>query len=253
MTEPVMPLTMNEPHKPLFLAALLAFLAGGCFNYVEEITLKPDGSGTLVMIYAVPEILLAARGNIDAKAAEEPSGDKLEESDRFLLLPRDEIRKELEDAHFGVRRIRGMRRNATRILSIEGYFDDLATLPKAKAFAANSFSLKQTDDSLLFERRLSVAGNRFVPKASPDADDGLSPYERLCAKYGKERLDSLLAGFFVQFTLIAPGEVVDSNATTVDETMAVWKYPLNSLVKRQTINMWCRIRTGSDDGSVSTQ
>jgi len=238
----------------LWAFALLIAVGGGCFDYVEELTLKPDGSGTLVMVYAVPEIVLMARGSIEEAQpaeAEKPSTGKIEESDEFLLLPRDEIRKEVEDANFRIRRIRGLRQNAVRILTIEGYFDDLTKVSKGKAFSANTFRIERTGETILFERRLSVAKTHVMSEDSSDepATVGtVSPYESLCLKYGKDRLDSLLAGFSIQFTVIMPGDVTASNATTLKGDTAIWKFPLNTLVKRESITMWCRARTEGKGG-----
>jgi hypothetical protein len=193
--------------KMLGLAALAVALVAlaGCINYDQELTLNPDGSGTIKIRYDRTGGSTGeeeGEGSIDMSAAPK------------LSFTEDEITAEYEGAPVTVRDIEIGETDAG-VPEATYYidFNNVTDLNGRGVFALEGDKLKQTFS-------LDAAGDTTVFKQlvqlKMDVEDtsGLTDYK-------------------FTYILNAPAEVVDSNGTVAGNTVT-WEYSLDKLINTDT-------------------
>jgi hypothetical protein len=192
--------------KILGLAALAFALVvvAGCINYDQELTLNPDGSGTVKIRYdrTGGSSGEGEEGSLDVSAAPK------------LSFTEAEITAEYEGAPVTVRDI-VIGKTDAGVPEATYYIDfkKVTDLNGYGIFALEGDKLKQTFS-------LDKAGDNEVFKQLVQLKMGdVDP--------------SQLTDYKFTYVLNAPGEVVDSNGTVTDDTVK-WEYTLDKLINTDT-------------------
>jgi hypothetical protein len=143
---------MPSSTRAALLAIVLAAVLAACsvpnplateYEYEEDLTLKMDGSSTLVVNTSIAALnaLTASRFNADVRART----DQL----------RDEVRRFYESPYTHVGRISTWTRRGRRFVGIHLTVPDIRQLPKAAPFAWHQFVLRQEGDEAYFRETLA--------------------------------------------------------------------------------------------------
>jgi hypothetical protein len=192
--------------KMLGLAALAVALVAlaGCINYDQELTLNPDGSGTVKIRYDRTGGSTGGEeeGSVDMSAAPK------------LSFTEEEIMAEYEGAPVTVRDIEiGETDEGVPEATYYIDFKNITDLNGRGVFALEGDKLKQTfsidsdGDNQIFKQLVQL---------KMDVDD-----------------PSQLSEYKFTYILNAPGEIVDSNGTVAGNTVS-WEYSLDKLINTDT-------------------
>ena len=193
--------------KMLGVAALAVALVAlaGCINYDQELTLNPDGSGTVKIRYDRTGGSTGGEeeeGSIDMSAAPK------------LSFTEEEIMAEYEGAPVTVRDIEiGETEDGVPEATYFIDFKNITDLNGRGVFALEGDKLKQTfsidsdGDNQIFKQLVQL---------KMDVDD-----------------PSQLSDYKFTYILNAPGEIVDSNGTVAGNTVS-WEYSLDKLINVDT-------------------
>ena len=193
--------------KMLGIAALAVALVAlaGCINYDQELTVNPDGSGTIKVRYD-------RTGGSTGEDAEEGSLDM--SAAPKLSFTDEEIMAEYEGAPVTVRDIEiGETEGGVPEATYYIDFKSVTDLNGYGIFALEGDKLKQTfsldtsGDTLVFKQLVQL---------KMDVED-----------------TSSLTDYKFTYILNAPGEVVDSNGTVAGNTVS-WEYTLDKLINTDT-------------------
>jgi hypothetical protein len=205
---------------------VLALLASGCLRSTTVISLKPDGSGTVVQETGVsPQALAMLQGF--AGAANE--GGK---STPPQLFGEDQAKKAA--ATMGVQFVSG---EPFKTAEMEGYrarfsFDDIRKVrmkmnqdPTKGVTATETASASDSPFSFEFERRGAASVLTIVMPDKSPADAGLNPMSGLGMGADKsnpqsnqqaiQMMKAMMAGMFVDITLNVDGRIIKTNAPFV--------------------------------------
>jgi hypothetical protein len=188
--------------KLVGLAALAIglIIVAGCINYDQDLTLNPDGSGTIMVRY-------------DSAAQ---SGEKTEEGSISmggapeLSFTENEIVAEYEGAPFAVRDIViGKTDSDAPEATYYIDFDNVADLNGRGIFALEGDKLKQT--------------------FSLDTSGDLTVFKQLVQLKMEVEDPSSLSEYKFTYKLTAPGEVKETNGTA-EGNVVTWEYSLDKLI-----------------------
>jgi hypothetical protein len=188
--------------KLVGLAALAIglIIVAGCINYDQDLTLNPDGSGTIMVRY-------------DSAAQ---SGEKTEEGSISmggapeLSFTEKEIVAEYEGAPFAVRDIViGKTDSDAPEATYYIDFDNVADLNGRGIFALEGDKLKQT--------------------FSLDTSGDLTVFKQLVQLKMEVEDPSSLSEYKFTYKLTAPGEVKETNGTA-EGNVVTWEYSLDKLI-----------------------
>lgn len=199
---------------PLFIAfCLLAAVLGGCIHIDQTLTLHSDGTGTIDLVYAMPEdqpgdIQAAARAVIEQSA---PNGNPVpmpfDQSDADV---RGEF-KTYERHGVFLQSVRTESRNGWKYRTMAIRFQSLQGLARTGILADRTLSLTRDE-----------RGNYvLVQAAGKKSGDYLAMVEQI---QSDPILSELLTGFRAAIRVQTPGRILESNATQKSERMAAWLY-----------------------------
>jgi len=207
--------------KLVGLAALAIGLIviAGCINYDQELTLNPDGSGTIMVRY-------------DSAAQ---SGEKTEGSISMggapeLSFTEKEIMAEYEGAPFTVRDI-VIGKTDTEAPEATYYidFDNVSDLNGRGIFALEGDKLKQT--------------------FSLDTSGDLAVFKQLVQLKMEVEDPSSLADYKFTYKLTAPGEIKETNGTA-EGNVVTWEYSLDKLINND-IELTASYQAGGGGGNTA--
>lgn len=192
---------IRVPFIGFLLSAALIVLLGGCLNFEQEVSLNPDGSGSMKIHYwmQIPpvskdEILPQLNiFNKDSLTAQFNSKD--------IKLHNLTVVADTTDSTFHTR--------------IEFEFVHIDSLNKLKPFSDAGFSLQD-----------GAAGQKIFSQFIAPVASG----------FGLEDA----AKFHVSYVYSFPGEIITHNATTVGKKTLTWSYTLDQLGKGKTISVTYR-------------
>jgi hypothetical protein len=190
----------------LAMAAVLALglvILAGCINYDQDLTVNPDGSGT-IMVHYTSDAQKEGGGEGEVSMGGAPK----------LAFTEAEIKAEYEGAPVTVRDV-VIGKTDTEAPEATYYIDfkNVTDLNGYGIFALEGEKLKQTfslaDD----------AGNKLFKQLVQFKMDVEDP--------------SSLSGYKFTYKFTAPGEVVDTNGTAEGNVVS-WEYTLDKLVNKDT-------------------
>lgn len=190
---------MNKTLLKLFFITQLLFVTG-CLNYNQEVSLNPDGSGTMKIQYWLQ--------------VSDPV--KMLTLDQIGLFNADSIRNQFLSDYTTITNIEvySDTTDTTSHAVIELTFSNIVDLNKAKPFSESQFSLKD-----------GAAGQKIFSQFIPPIATGFG-------------FDG--SSFKVEYRYSFPGEIITHNATKVEKKNYIWEYQLSEIGKGKTISVTYR-------------
>ena len=207
------------------LAAVLAM--SGCIKVDQTLSLNPDGSGTLEMVYGMSEQTIAQLEAMEQMAAGmNQEGMEVEvESDSPLDFDEEEIRKQFAEEQLqGVEllEVSSQSREGWKYMQVKMAFDDLASLEKTEFFEDSGLRMtRNAEGNYVLAQRLGSA-DMDMPGSQSGPGGGSGMDEQMM-----QGMASMFAGLRVVMTVVAPGQVIESNATQVEGNRASWIYDID--------------------------
>lgn len=200
----------------------LAALGAGCLHLEPTLTLAPDGTGTLRLLYAMKEPMLGQVQSFHRLAEQlqqaEPGGGT-NAPVRELQIPcvYDEtvIRQQLKPYEARGIKIKALRcdtRQGWRHVDLVLQFDTLEHVMALPCFADCAVALKRVNGD---DYRLTIQ--------APDLS-GDQPLPDLAEPKTSKTLGAILAGFSLAVRIRTPQEIVSTNANRNDGREAAWVF-----------------------------
>jgi len=206
-------------YKLLGLAALAIGLivVAGCINYDQEITLNPDGSGTIMVRY----------DSAAQSTGEEAEGSLSMGGAPKLAFTEEEIKAEYKDAALTVRDV------------VIGKTDKDA--PEATYY----IDFKNMSD-LNGRGIFALEGDKLKQTFALDTSGDLYKFKQLVQLKMEVEDPSSLADYKFAYKLTAPREIKETNGTAEGNTVT-WEYTLDKLINKD-IEMTASYQPGGAAG-----
>lgn len=184
----------------LFTIMLMAITLSGCLNYEQEVSLYPDGSGTMKIHYWI----------------------KIQDTTKSVLINNiglfniDSVRSEFVSPYFTLENaeVFSDTTDSTTHTKIEISFSSIDSLNNTKQFSESNFLLQDgAEGQKIFSQFIAPVATGF----------GMN---------GED--------FYVTYIYDFPGEIITHNATNVSEKKLIWKYSLEEIGKGKTISVTYR-------------
>lgn len=188
-----------QPKRSLLLL-FLSLISFACLNYEQEVSLYPDGSGTMKIHYWMPSPDTLHRGVID----------------QVGIFNRDSLTKNFSSDFSKVENVTvySDTTDSTIHAVIEISFIHIDSLNNTKPFSEANFSLKD-----------GAAGQKVFSQFIPTAITG----------FGYVGSD-----FSIRYIYDLPGEIITHNAHEVRGTKLIWNYTLADIGRGKTISVTYR-------------
>lgn len=205
---------------PRYLILALTMLTGGCLKLEETFTIRPDGSASLDLIYAISEqavmqmkAVLKVRDQLAYLSGEEPAAAD-PWSGLFLNPVEDQLRRELkkyEKLGIVVDRLKVEARDNWRHVQLKVTCKSLADLARTDFFPEYGFSLSKDADGayVFFRDRENRDGASSGSIPDPETLKLMTP---------------VLGGFNTVFKVNTPGRITKSNAHAKSLYGAAWEF-----------------------------
>lgn len=202
------------------LLPLLAVLGSGCLKLDETFTIRPDGSATVELVYAISEpavsqmkAILKVRDQM-ATLSGEPSISPDDRMELFLNPVEDSMRREIkkyERQGVSIERLKVETRDNWRHVQMKVACKSLTDLAKTDLFAQYGFSLSRDSD-----------GNYtiFRDRESRNADSSAGMVDPATLKL----MTPVLEGFSAIFRINTPGRILQANAHTKSIRSVSWEF-----------------------------
>jgi len=206
---------------------LLLAATAGCIKVDQTLTLDRDGSGSLDIRYGMSEQTIAQIKAMEQMSRNAGEGIKVEQESPFEF---DEatVRKEFEaDKPQGVELVSVSSElvDGWKYIDLKLSFDDLDALKKTEIFKNSKLRLKRDDEGNYTLVQKSAGGS--------DVNAGDAPMQ--------EQMAAMFAGLRIVNTVVVPGEIIKTNATSVDGQRASWVFDIeqdpNVLAKLETTDL----------------
>jgi len=208
------------------LAAVLAL--AGCIKVDQTVSINPDGSGTLDMVYGMSEQTIAQLEAMEQMAASmKQEGMEVEaESDSPLDFDEAEVRKKFaEKKPEGVQLldVSSESRDGWKYMNVKLAFDDLESLKNTEFFEDNELTItKNAEGNYVLVQKLGSEemGMPAGPQAGSEGAQGMDDK-------AMQAMATMLSGLRIAMTVAVPGEVIETNATQVEGNRASWVYDID--------------------------
>lgn len=173
------------------------FLIAGCLNYIQDVQLFPDGSGTMIIRYWMKL----------------PNSESVKTLDKVGIFIPDSIRSEFSSKYSKVENVvvHTDTTDSTIHSRIDLSFTNIDSLDKAKAFSELKFSLKD-----------GAAGQKVFTQFIPPIATGFG-------------IDGSNYHFTYKYTFY--GEIITHNAQKADDRTLTWSYTLAEIGRGKTISV----------------
>jgi hypothetical protein len=183
--------------KRLIFLSLLIITFSGCLNYIQDVNLYPDGSGTMKINYWMKT----------------PDTSSIKALGKIGIFNPDSIKKEFSSRFTNIKEVRvySDTTDSTMHSVIDFSFTQIDSLNQTKAFAEAHFSFKD-----------GAAGQKVFSQFIPPIATGWG-------------IDG--SSFKIQYKYTFSGEVVQHNAHTQEKKTLIWNYNLSELGSGKTISV----------------
>jgi len=216
---------MNGFLRWLGIAALVLMLAG-CIKLDQTLTLNKDGSGTLDIRYGMAEQTIAQLEAMERMSQQDAkdSGTDVDEGSPFDF-DEAEVREKFEQekpegvelVSVGSEVVDGWKYMKMRLS-----FTDLEALKRTDFFEDSDLSIHRDDDGNYVLMQKTGADDTGIGDA-PGGEDAEDPM----AAAMMEQMAAMFAGLRISTSVVAPSEILESNATSVDGNKATWVFDID--------------------------
>jgi len=202
-----------------------ALILSGCIKVDQTISINPDGSGTLDMIYGMSEQTIAQMEAMEQMAAGMKEEGLEAESDSPLDFDEAEVRKKFaEEKPEGVQLldVSSESREGWKYMKVKLAFDDLDSLKNTEFFEDSELTLtRNAEGNYVLAQKLGpdATGLPGSPAGSEDAQ-GMD-------EKAMQAMAAMFAGLRIAMTVAVPGEIIETNATQVEGNRASWVYDID--------------------------
>lgn len=211
-------------HLALFMLLIIAIAISGCIKIDQTMTLNPDGSGELDIRYGMSEQAIAQLKAMEQMGAAMGDGEGVEmEADTPFDFDFDETKVREE---FEAQGIEGVELLSATAETLDGWrymqmrlrFDSLSALEQTDFFDESQVSLtRDADGNYVLTQR---AGDEDATPAVADADEEMTD-EML------QQVAAMFAGMRIASRVVVPSEIIETNATEVDDRTAAWVFDID--------------------------
>jgi hypothetical protein len=198
-----------------WLLALWALLMlGGCVKLDQTLTLNADGSGTLAMRYGMSEQTIAQMRAMEQMAAQGGEGLSVKQENPLRFDP-DQLRAELDkhrSAGVEVRALSSEVVDGWQYIDLEVAFVDIRALKRTELFKDSGLAIAPVGQG---NYRVTQPGGGT---AAPAGDAAAQQLFR--------QMPAMLAGLRIVQTIVAPGNIIETNAQRVDGRRASWVFDI---------------------------
>ncbi len=183
-----------------FLLLVILFTINGCINYEQEVSLYPDGSGTIDIHYWMKI----------------PNYEKNQMINDIGIFVQDSIKNEFTSLYAEIKNIKvySDTTDSTIHSVIRLWFKHIDSLNNMKQFKGFNFSLKDGAE------KQKIFSQFILPIAIGFGFD--------------------VSDYYVTYIYDFPGEIITHNATDVANKKLIWKYHLDEIGKGKTISVTYR-------------
>lgn len=218
------------------VALSTAVLLGGCVQVEQTLTLANDGSGTLDVRYGMSEQTVSqfeAMQRMAENMGQEDSDDSLEAPFDF---DEDSVRRQFEtEAPEGIELLSLSSESVDgwKFMNLRLSFTDLAALKETEFFSDGELSLtKNADGNYVLVQSTGAEG--AMPPMPSEGEDAM-------AAAMMQQMAGMFAGMRIATTVVAPSNIIESNATSTDGRSASWVFDVDEdpsvLAKMQQMNL----------------
>ncbi|MBK5970080.1 hypothetical protein Thiosp_03265 [Thiorhodovibrio litoralis] len=213
---------MKNPSRWM-LVLVAALVLGGCVKVEQTLTLEKDGSGTLDVRYGMSEQTIAqmeAMQQMTESMGQEAAEDS--GSEPPFDFDEAEVREQFEtEAPEGIELVSLSSESVDgwKYMNLKLTFDDLAALQQTDFFSDSELSLtKNADGNYVLVQ--STGAGEAMPPTPPDGSDAAQ-------NAMMQQMAAMFAGMRIATTVVAPSEVIESNATESDGREASWVFDVD--------------------------
>lgn len=193
-------------------------LSAGCIDYEEKITLRKDGSGYMTIHYFTDE------STIEEEKMEE---EELPFSFDQYSFDQKEIEDELADENIRVEKVESYTEEGKRHLIAKLFFKNINKIPHKWIFENRELQFTKESGFLTFRSVLLLGGE----------ETGEGEFD--------EFVKAILADYKFKFTVEMPSKIVEASAgSRVEDNTVMWEFPLSSLMDKERIEMYAKIKVG---------
>jgi len=206
----------------VFAAALTL---SGCIKVDQTVSINPDGSGTLDMIYGMSEQTIAQLEAMEQMAAGMKEEGTEAESDSPLDFDEAEVREKFaQEKPEGVQLldVSSESRDGWKYMKVKLAFDDLDSLKNTEFFEDSELTLtKNAEGNYVLVQKLG-SDDMGLPGSQTESEGAQGMDEK-----AMQAMAAMFAGLRIAMTVAVPGEIIDTNATQVEGNRASWVYDID--------------------------
>lgn len=186
--------------KKIFLTLLIATAFNGCLNYIQDVQLYADGSGSMRLIFWTKM----------------PDNESAKILDKIGIFNSDSIRNEFSSPYSVIKNIKVYTdtTDSTTHAVVDLTFNHIDSLNQTKAFALSDFSLKD-----------GAEGQKIFSQFIPPIATGFGINGN---------------AFHVTYKYTFGGDIITDNATSKDGRTLIWDYSLAQIGSGKTISVTFR-------------
>ncbi|MCG6859815.1 MAG: hypothetical protein LJE70_00780 [Chromatiaceae bacterium] len=226
----------------LIVLVVAVMALSGCIKVDQTMRIKPDGSGTLDMVYGMSEQTIAQLEAMKQMATgmQQEGMEVKVESDSPFEFDEAVVRKKFADKKLeGVELldVSSRSKDGWKFMELKLAFDDLESLKKTDLFEDSGLSItKNAEGNYVLEQKLGSndMGMSGAQAGSAGEPAGGAAGEQTSGSAGGQGMDAqmmegmaaMFAGLRVAMTVMVPGKIIESNATKVDGNRASWIFDI---------------------------
>lgn len=216
---------MNGFLRWLGIAALVLLLAG-CIKLDQTLTLNKDGSGTLDIRYGMAEQTIAQLEAMEQMSQQgaDGGGDVVASDDGTPFdFDEAEVREKFEqDKPEGVELVSVSSEvvDGWKYIQMQLSFADLEALKRTEFFEDSELAISRNADGNYVMLQKTGADDAGIGAPAGGEDDGM-------AEAMMQQMATMFAGLRIATSVVAPGEVLESNATSVEGNKATWVFDID--------------------------
>jgi hypothetical protein len=205
--------------------AALVLLLTGCIKLDQTLTLNKDGSGTLDIRYGMAEQTIAQLEAMERMSQQDgaDSDADAEEGSPFDF-DEAEVREKFEkEKPEGVELVSAASEvvDGWKYMKMRLSFEDLEALKRTEFFEDSDLSIRRDDNGNYVLTQKTGADDAGIAGA-PGGGDG----EDAMAEAMMEQMAAMFAGLRIATSVVAPSEILESNATSVEGNKATWVFDI---------------------------